>query len=62
MGQSETFTEGPAHWRPIDMPLVDISSTDVRQKLARGEDLAGLVFEPVARYIASHQLYFHNIP
>jgi nicotinate-nucleotide adenylyltransferase len=35
----------------------DISSTDIRQRVRAGHSLAGLVPEPVARYIATHRLY-----
>lgn len=46
-----------ASWQLLDMPLQDASSTEVRRKLMQGEDLEGLVFGPVARYIALHHLY-----
>lgn len=35
----------------------DISSTDIRRRVRAGHSLAGLVPEPVARYIATHRLY-----
>jgi nicotinate-nucleotide adenylyltransferase len=35
----------------------DVSSTDVRRRVAAGESLAGLVPDAVARYIADHRLY-----
>ncbi len=41
----------------VDGPLVDISSSDVRDRAARGEPLNGLVPHPVADFIAAHRLY-----
>lgn len=41
----------------IDMPASDISSTDIRERVARGESIDGLVPESIARYIAHHKLY-----
>jgi nicotinate-nucleotide adenylyltransferase len=42
---------------PLTLPRVDCSSTLIRQRVAAGLDLNGLVGEPVARYIARHALY-----
>ncbi|WP_290688120.1 nicotinate-nucleotide adenylyltransferase [Aquabacterium sp.] len=45
----------------LPMPPLNVSSTDIRARLARGEDpltlAPELVSAPVARYIATHQLY-----
>ncbi len=41
----------------IDGPLVDISSSDIRERAAKGESLDGLVPHPVATYIAANGLY-----
>ena len=41
----------------IDGPLVDVSSSDIRERAAKGKALDGLVPHPVATYIASHALY-----
>lgn len=35
----------------------DVSSTDIRRRIARGESVAGLVSDAVAAYIAQHNLY-----
>lgn len=35
----------------------DVSSTEVRRRLATGESVAGLVPDSVARYVMSHRLY-----
>ncbi|WP_235333853.1 nicotinate-nucleotide adenylyltransferase [Aquabacterium sp. NJ1] len=49
--------------RVVELPLppLNVSSTDIRARLARGEDpltlAPELVSAPVARYIATHQLY-----
>jgi nicotinate-nucleotide adenylyltransferase len=41
----------------VSAPTAPVSSTDVRQRLARGEDVDGLVPASVARYIARQGLY-----
>jgi nicotinate-nucleotide adenylyltransferase len=41
----------------IPMPLLPISSSDVRARAAAGEDLSSLVPRDVANYIARHGLY-----
>lgn len=40
--------------------LVEISSTDIRQRVARGLSIRHLVPEAVGRYIAEHQLYMNQ--
>ncbi|MGZ5131727.1 MAG: nicotinate-nucleotide adenylyltransferase [Caldimonas sp.] len=39
------------------LPMMDVSSTEVRRRVAAGESLAGLVPDAVARYIDQHRLY-----
>ncbi len=41
----------------LEMAPVEVSSSQVRERVARGEAVAELVGEPVARYIAEHGLY-----
>ncbi len=41
----------------VALPMMDISSTDIRARLASGLGIADLVPAPVARYIARHHLY-----
>ena len=41
----------------ISTPLVDISGTEIRQKLASGRDIEGLVDAKVLAYIREHRLY-----
>jgi nicotinate-nucleotide adenylyltransferase len=45
------------HDNIVQTPLVDISSTEIRQRCAAGQDLAGLVHPAVAEYIQRHKLY-----
>ncbi len=41
----------------LDIPPVDISSTEVRSRLAEGKQVQGLLPEKVTRYIEEHRLY-----
>ncbi len=41
----------------LEMAPIEISSSQVRERVARGEPVAELVGEPVARYIAEQRLY-----
>ena len=43
--------------RMVPLPMLDISSTDIRQRTAAGADIALLVPPPVARYIETQRLY-----
>ena len=41
----------------VGLPMMDISSTEVRRRVAAGEPIDDLVPLPVARYIDQHRLY-----
>lgn len=41
----------------LELPLMPQSSTDIRQRAASGLGISHLVPDPIARYIAQHQLY-----
>ena len=41
----------------VALPMMDISSTDIRQRIATGQRIDDLVPPAVARYIDQHQLY-----
>ena len=43
--------------RVVPLPMLDISSTEVRRRVAAGQDIGALVPPAVARYIAEHSLY-----
>ena len=43
--------------RAVPLPPMDISATDIRARVARGDSISGLVSNTVAGYIAQHQLY-----
>lgn len=48
------------HGRPhqrLQLPPSPLNATEIRDLLARGQSVAPLVFESVARYIAQHHLY-----
>ncbi len=61
-----TFRErAPERWvhvsgqelRTLSFDPLDVSATEVRRRVARGEPIGGLVPAPVERYIAEHGLY-----
>ena len=41
----------------LNLPPMDVSATDIRHRVANRQNVAPLVFEAVARYIAHHHLY-----
>ena len=41
----------------LTLPMMDVSSTELRRCIAAGEPIAGFVPDPVARYIEQHGLY-----
>ena len=43
--------------RVVPLPMLEISSTDIRRRVAAGEVISELVPPAVARYIARHGLY-----
>lgn len=43
--------------RAVPLPMLDISSTDIRQRVHTGADISQLVPSQVARYIETHRLY-----
>jgi nicotinate-nucleotide adenylyltransferase len=43
--------------RVVPLPMLDISATDIRARVAAGRDNSALVPAEVARYIARHGLY-----
>jgi nicotinate-nucleotide adenylyltransferase len=45
--------------RVVPLAMMDISSTDIRARVAAGRDIADLVPAEVAGYIARHGLYRH---
>jgi nicotinate-nucleotide adenylyltransferase len=48
-----------SHTRPqlIDMPAIDVSSSEIRQRVAAGEPIDKLVPDAVAEFITQHRLY-----
>lgn len=43
--------------RIVPLPMQDIASTDIRARVAAGQDITALVPAGVARYIEAHHLY-----
>ncbi len=54
--QPHADVQRAAH-RMVPLPMLDISSTQVRQRVAAGQDITPLVPPAVARYIEKHGLY-----
>ncbi len=48
--------------RMVPLPMLDISATDIRARVAAGQDIHTLVPAEVAGYIARHGLYRHPTP
>jgi len=46
----------------VALPAMPVSATDIRERLARGEGIDGLVPPAVARYIEQHHLYQRGTP
>ncbi len=44
----------------VDAPTPDVSSSEIRRRIARGESLSGLVPAAVAAHIVRHRLYLHG--
>ncbi len=44
-------------WIPLELPLLPVSATDIRQRKAAGQAIDHLVPAAVARYIDQHHLY-----
>ncbi len=61
------FTKFEPQWGPerveklrqniIQTPLIDISSTEIRERLAAGRDVTGMISPSVFEYIRKHGLY-----
>lgn len=46
-----------SRFRRLQMPVMPVSATDIRARIATQQCVSSLVFEPVARYIDDHHLY-----
>ena len=44
----------------IETPLIEISSTEIRQKLENGKNVSKFLHPDVLDYIKSHKLYMPN--
>jgi nicotinate-nucleotide adenylyltransferase len=56
-GQFDALSAEISGLTVLHMPPMAVSATEIRQRVASGESIAPLVFEPVARYIDQHLLY-----
>lgn len=59
-GQETCFVPPPemaTRFHKLHMPVMDISATGIRSRIAARQGIAPLVSGPVARYIADHHLY-----
>jgi nicotinate-nucleotide adenylyltransferase len=51
---------GPLIWRTLAVPALDISATDVRERVRAGKPIRWLVPDVVVRYIAAERLYLNE--
>lgn len=56
-GTFDALDLGHAPVQTIELPPMDVSATDIRERLANRQTIVPLVIEAVARYIAHHHLY-----
>ena len=59
-GTSGVFSTQSAPTSPfqrLELPLLPLSATDIRQRVASHKSVSPLVFDSVARYIEQHHLY-----
>lgn len=56
-GTFDALNLGISPVQTIELPPMDVSATDIRERLANRQTVVPLVFEPVARYIAHYHLY-----
>ena len=47
----------PAITQVIEVPAVDISATEIRRRVSRGQPIRYWVPDPVAEYVKRHRLY-----
>jgi nicotinate-nucleotide adenylyltransferase len=52
-----TVIRHPLISRVISVPVIDLSATQVRERVKRGQSIRYLLPEPVREYIAAHGLY-----
>jgi nicotinate-nucleotide adenylyltransferase len=52
---------GPGIWRTLAVPAIDISATDVRERVRTGKPIRWWVPETVARYVAVEGLYLDGV-
>jgi nicotinate-nucleotide adenylyltransferase len=52
---------GPGIWRTVAVPAIDISATEVRERVRAGRPIRWLVPEAVARYVAAERLYLDGV-
>ena len=59
--RAEGQFNAPKAWKSrfctLQMPLLSVSATDIRSRIASRQGVVPLVGEPVARYIDQHHLY-----
>ncbi|HTC24129.1 MAG TPA: nicotinate-nucleotide adenylyltransferase [Gemmatimonadales bacterium] len=51
----------PAIWQTVAVPAIDISATEVRDRVRAGRSIRWLVPDAVARYVVSERLYLDGV-
>ncbi len=53
--------EGPAIWRTVPVPSIEISATAVRDRVSSGRSVRYWIPDSVADYIVRHRLYLSHV-
>ena len=59
-GFNQSLKDHDVAFQPIKGQLLQVSSTEIRQRLTKGLTVSKLISKPIERYIKQHSLYVHS--